>query len=111
MVDHQLDRQFQQERIQGCHQTSAGIDLHMPSKPPCGLYRIRQLFARYDRIVLRSEEQTSELQSLMRTSYAVFCLKKKNHQKDKTAFNPDTPSHQAQHSKQMNTTHTNTHLR
>src|SRR3546814_10695225 len=26
----------------------------------------------------RSEEQTSELQSLMRTSYAVFCLKKKN---------------------------------
>src|SRR3546814_3273375 len=26
----------------------------------------------------RSEEQTSELQSLMRISYAVFCLKKKN---------------------------------
>src|SRR3546814_2274889 len=28
--------------------------------------------------VLRSEEHTSELQSLMRISYAVFCLKKKN---------------------------------
>src|SRR3546814_992697 len=28
----------------------------------------------------RSEEHTSELQSLMRTSYAVFCLKKKNSQ-------------------------------
>src|SRR3546814_3910313 len=28
-------------------------------------------------IVLRSEEHTSELQSLMRISYAVFCLKKK----------------------------------
>src|SRR3546814_5344001 len=27
--------------------------------------------------VVRSEEHTSELQSLMRTSYAVFCLKKK----------------------------------
>src|SRR3546814_6503153 len=27
--------------------------------------------------VIRSEEHTSELQSLMRTSYAVFCLKKK----------------------------------
>src|SRR3546814_7981522 len=27
---------------------------------------------------LRSEEHTSELQSLMRSSYAVFCLKKKN---------------------------------
>src|SRR3546814_8463106 len=30
----------------------------------------------YDRM-LRSEEHTSELQSLMRISYAVFCLKKK----------------------------------
>src|SRR3546814_8734832 len=28
--------------------------------------------------ILRSEEHTSELQSLMRNSYAVFCLKKKN---------------------------------
>src|SRR3546814_3119531 len=28
----------------------------------------------------RSEEHTSELQSLMRISYAVFCLKKKRHQ-------------------------------
>src|SRR3546814_10787196 len=28
----------------------------------------------------RSEEHTSELQSLMRISYDVFCLKKKNHQ-------------------------------
>src|SRR3546814_8450475 len=31
--------------------------------------------------VARSEEHTSELQSLMRISYAVFCLQKKNHQK------------------------------
>src|SRR3546814_4780013 len=30
----------------------------------------------------RSEEHTSELQSLMRISYAVFCLKKKNHFSD-----------------------------
>src|SRR3546814_4137878 len=29
------------------------------------------------RVVARSEEHTSELQSLMRISYAVFCLKKK----------------------------------
>src|SRR3546814_3921250 len=29
--------------------------------------------------IVRSEEHTSELQSLMRTSYAVFCLKKKKH--------------------------------
>src|SRR3546814_9084462 len=31
----------------------------------------------------RSEEHTSELQSLMRTSYAVFCLKKKKKKKTK----------------------------
>src|SRR3546814_7707631 len=31
--------------------------------------------------VYRSEEHTSELQSLMRISYAVFCLKKKNIQR------------------------------
>src|SRR3546814_1441042 len=32
----------------------------------------------------RSEEHTSELQSLMRISYAVFCLKKKKTEKNKT---------------------------
>src|SRR3546814_4442316 len=32
---------------------------------------------------VRSEEHTSELQSLMRISYAVFCLKKKNKQNSK----------------------------
>src|SRR3546814_7465728 len=39
----------------------------------------RQLAARRDRLGrgFRSEEHTSELQSLMRISYAVFCLKKK----------------------------------
>src|SRR3546814_7847329 len=30
-------------------------------------------------LIARSEEHTSELQSLMRISYAVFCLKKKKH--------------------------------
>src|SRR3546814_7405966 len=37
----------------------------------------------------RSEEHTSELQSLMRTSYAVFCLKKK-HKKAETHLNDST---------------------
>src|SRR3546814_8381386 len=32
----------------------------------------------------RSEEHTSELQSLMRISYAVFCLQKKKHLESKT---------------------------
>src|SRR3546814_10384984 len=30
-------------------------------------------------VLIRSEEHTSELQSLMRNSYAVFCLKQKTH--------------------------------
>src|SRR3546814_8140234 len=34
--------------------------------------------------VARSEEHTSELQSLMRISYAVFCLKKKKNKKHQT---------------------------
>src|SRR3546814_5268806 len=34
-------------------------------------------------LTARSEEHTSELQSLMRTSYAVFCLKKQQQQKHK----------------------------
>src|SRR3546814_7533893 len=38
------------------------------------------LTLRDSHISLRSEEHTSELQSLMRISYAVFCLKKKNNQ-------------------------------
>src|SRR3546814_5820723 len=41
---------------------------------PLGVLMGRSVIA--DRI-LRSEEHTSELQSLMRISYAVFCLKKK----------------------------------
>src|SRR3546814_9314940 len=35
----------------------------------------------------RSEEHTSELQSLMRISYAVFCLKKNNNKTDITTYN------------------------
>src|SRR3546814_1118575 len=31
-----------------------------------------------EELAIRSEEHTSELQSLMRTSYAVFCLEKRN---------------------------------
>src|SRR3546814_8627185 len=45
-------------------------------KVPIGLRHER--FQLLDLIVPISEEHTSELQSLMRISYAVFCLKKKN---------------------------------
>src|SRR3546814_7138851 len=38
----------------------------------------------HDLEAMRSEEHTSELQSLMRISYAVFCLKKKNKRYNQT---------------------------
>src|SRR3546814_9188067 len=43
--------------------------------------RLRQQRQHLQRQLLRSEEHTSELQSLMRISYAVFCLKKKTNNK------------------------------
>src|SRR3546814_8628560 len=49
---------------------------------PAGLHRFRPLLENVGvlvaarEVVVRSEEHTSELQSLMRNSYAVFCLKK-----------------------------------
>src|SRR3546814_2775207 len=57
-------------------------------------------------VAARSEEHTSELQSLMRISYAVFCLKKKNKAihnpnahnqilKNKTTLQQDTTRHNA----------------
>src|SRR3546814_9067312 len=55
-------------------------DLRPPARPRA--YRVGA--DRGDAVALdpdRSEEHTSELQSLMRNSYAAFCLKKKNNQK------------------------------
>src|SRR3546814_2566605 len=47
------------------------------------VFAARADWARRNRehLAARSEEHTSELQSLMRISYAVFCLKKKNERK------------------------------
>src|SRR3546814_3341120 len=50
----------------GPRRLRSGADMHLPAKHVAARARIR-----------RSEEHTSELQSLMRISYAVFCLKKK----------------------------------
>src|SRR3546814_4518771 len=49
-----------------------------PDRGHCGIVRIRPGLCR-NPDYHRSEEHTSELQSLMRISYAVFCLKKKTH--------------------------------
>src|SRR3546814_258547 len=60
-----------------------GMALHYAVQPePGGLAQAYTIGADFvdgkpSALVLRSEEHTSELQSLMRISYAVFCLKKK----------------------------------
>src|SRR3546814_6380400 len=47
--------------------------------PDCDVAGIEVQGHRARWVDTRSEEHTSELQSLMRSSYAVFCLKKKKH--------------------------------
>src|SRR3546814_8846575 len=47
--------------------------------------RLEAKLEQYPAQLTRSEEHTSELQSLMRISYAVFCLKKKNKKKKRKA--------------------------
>src|SRR3546814_2501089 len=56
-------------------------DLRLDPEPPDGL---RREHGHFDELLdtgieRRSEEHTYELQSLMRISYAVYCLKKKKH--------------------------------
>src|SRR3546814_2567214 len=53
----------------------AGENVDLDIDRPAGRERAQR------RHRLRSEEHTSELQSLMRISYAVFCLKKKKNKK------------------------------
>src|SRR3546814_7048210 len=52
----------------------------------------------------RSEEHTSELQSLMRISYAVFCLKKKKHNKTTYAYTTYKHIRQNQSNRSRNNT-------
>src|SRR3546814_5544658 len=47
---------------------------------PDGLRELAVAVGEHRHLAFRSEEHTSELQSLMRISYAVFCLKKKTQQ-------------------------------
>src|SRR3546814_3238279 len=62
---------FKEERVVRFAQR---INVH----PGLVVGQLQRRLKRYD-LFRRSEEHTSELQSLMRISYAVFCLKKKKH--------------------------------
>src|SRR3546814_5118640 len=71
------------------HDLCGGVE-DRPRQPRAGMGQIAAANAVQDRqhralrhAAKRSEEHTSELQSLMRISYAVFCLKKKTHTGDR----------------------------
>src|SRR3546814_7884098 len=55
---------------------------HTRDDSPAGLKGVNETLA----TLWRSEEHTSELQSLMRSSYAVFCLKKKHKERTQTRY-------------------------
>src|SRR3546814_5960645 len=55
------------------------MDDHREYRPPTFSLKGRMRVSSTPHSIARSEEHTSELQSLMRISYAVFCLKKKKY--------------------------------
>src|SRR3546814_4643960 len=57
--------------------------MRLPVPADIWLQRKQHAFPKGLDMFFRSEEHTSELQSLMRISYAVFCLKKKNIKKQR----------------------------
>src|SRR3546814_4780487 len=60
----------------------------LPLQKGCGVPLDRSgACRRFEDLGIRSEEHTSELQSLMRISYAVFCLKKKKNTDNKKELN------------------------
>src|SRR3546814_1836230 len=75
---HQLERGVVADGVgraqQGAQFIAAGGERNLHRVAPVAQLRQRRLLPGK----LRSEEHTSELQSLMRISYAVFCLKKKS---------------------------------
>src|SRR3546814_20330143 len=70
---------FRSHAAAGARQRRAGRRYHghRECRPQCGRHGHDDQFVARDLVCQRSEEHTSELQSLMRISYAVFCLKKK----------------------------------
>src|SRR3546814_3241065 len=64
----------------GAHHSARNVPSPLQCSPPCEsscAAHLRHTIYQALCSVSRSEEHTSELQSLMRISYAVFCLKKK----------------------------------
>src|SRR3546814_2133917 len=95
----QLARKRERGQIVGINQTdSARITHPLRERIVCSLrgfegvaasmYVGAKYLSRLTSLIeIRSEEHTSELQSLMRISYAVFCLKKKNYLRSTSLHN------------------------
>src|SRR3546814_6287860 len=77
-----LDQEGRRAPPADCPSSSTSARRFSASRPIVATARVRP--ARR-----RSEEHTSELQSLMRISYAVFCLKKKKKEQDRTCKHQD----------------------
>src|SRR3546814_5552768 len=70
-------------RMHAAYFRPGGVHQDMPKGMAEDIYkyldRMLKVIDDIEGLLTRSEEHTSELQSLMRISYAVFCLKKKKH--------------------------------
>src|SRR3546814_3266536 len=81
----------------------------LPTRLVAGLFILKHMHNLSDEVLCarstsRSEEHTSELQSLMRISYAVFCLKKKkNKNRDYTHVNMTKYDAKKQHTYRRDT--------
>src|SRR3546814_2530295 len=70
---------FVQQHVLKGKRVQDEVEVRLPCAIVCAVKdgKIARLDEYFDSAHVRSEEHTSELQSLMRISYAVFCLKKK----------------------------------
>src|SRR3546814_6967936 len=77
-ISHPLWRDNEHIIVWGPHDGS--IHYHLYQDDDAGQVRVigKDILTENGHMTFRSEEHTSELQSLMRISYAVFCLKKNN---------------------------------
>src|SRR3546814_6967873 len=82
-------RSLDRFRLRGLNPASAS---EQRVEPPAGIVGERLGGSLLVLAQRRSEEHTSELQSLMRISYAVFCLKKKQHTSYSSIHHAKSPS-------------------
>src|SRR3546814_5340478 len=95
--------------ITGTRSMIAGIIGIAAMTATADIIAMQDIIAATGAIPARSEEHTSELQSLMRISYAVFCLKKKPSHKRKKSTNATKTTQIIMRYENHVTTHTISH--